>query len=250
MLAGEGEPTNIVANELRKRFGDFPLIIESSESGWTILRKRGRRLGYWSAAGQALFAPVAGLLHSRSRARIEAILKASGLDAAPVHSGVIRLDSVNSDECIARLKALAPDLIVIQGTRILSRRLLESAGCGFLNMHAGITPGFRGCHGAYWALATGRPDLAGVTIHWVDPGIDTGKVLKQARISPAPADNFATYPYLQLAAGVPLLTQSIVEFFAGGLVESLLPGHDGVNSRLYHHPTLWSYAIARLHGVR
>jgi folate-dependent phosphoribosylglycinamide formyltransferase PurN len=250
MLAGEGEPTNIVANQLRKRFGDFPLIIESCESGWTILRKRARRLGYWSAAGQALFVPVAGLLRSRSRARIEAILTGSGLDASPVHAGVIRVHSANSDECIAQLKALAPDLIVIQGTRILSRRLLESAGCGFLNMHAGITPGFRGCHGAYWALATGRPDLAGVTIHWVDPGIDTGRVVKQARVRPTPEDNFSTYPYLQLAAGLPLLAQSIDEFFAGSLVESLLPGHDAVNSRLYHHPTLWSYAMARLRGIR
>ena len=66
---------------------------------------------------------------------------------------------------------------------------------------AGITPLYRGVHGAYWALAEGRRDLCGVTVHRVDAGIDTGEVLAQVLIDPTPQDNFVTYPWLQVAEG-------------------------------------------------
>ena len=45
--------------------------------------------------------------------------------------------------------------MVVNGTRILSRRMLESIDAVFLNMHVGITPKYRGVHGGYWALANG-----------------------------------------------------------------------------------------------
>ena len=41
-------------------------------------------------------------------------------------------------------------------------------------MHAGITPQYRGVHGGYWAVVNNDPEHCGVTIHFVDKGIDTG----------------------------------------------------------------------------
>ena len=76
-------------------------------------------------------------------------------------------------------------------------------------MHAGITPAYRGVHGGYWALAEGRTDLVGTTIHLVDEGIDTGGVIEQASFSPTEADTFVTYPYLHTAAGLPPLIEAV-----------------------------------------
>jgi folate-dependent phosphoribosylglycinamide formyltransferase PurN len=251
MLAGKHESTTIIANELRKHFGDFPLIIEEGIPGLQIARRRAQKLGYVSAAGQVLFiGTVAKWLHLKSRDRIEAIKREYRLDCTPVASNVIHVSSANSDECIRHLQSASPELVVVNGTRILSRRVLGSISGRFLNMHAGITPAFRGCHGAYWAIATGRPQLAGTTVHWVDPGIDTGSVLKQALIHYGPKDNFATYPYLNLAAGLPLIVQTVREFFEGNVTESAVPGRETAGSHLYHHPTLWSYLLKRLHGVK
>jgi folate-dependent phosphoribosylglycinamide formyltransferase PurN len=250
MLAGEGDSTHVVANELRKHFGDFPLIVEQGVSGCRTARNRARKLGLGAAAGQVLFAGAARFLRLGSGARIEAIMRESGLDSTPVGSNVIRVKSANDGETIARLKAADPELVVVNGTRILSKKVLGSIPGRFVNMHAGITPAFRGCHGAYWALAAGRRDMAGVTIHWIDPGVDTGQVIKQALIQIGPDDNFATYPYLQLAAGLPLLVETAREFFQGHVTECPLPGREALSSGLYYHPTVWAYVLGRLRGVK
>ena len=57
---------------------------------------------------------------------------------------------------------------------------LGSLGCPVVNVHAGITPRYRGVHGGYWALAERHPEWVGTTVHLVDPGIDTGAILAQA----------------------------------------------------------------------
>jgi folate-dependent phosphoribosylglycinamide formyltransferase PurN len=92
--------------------------------------------------------------------------------------------------------------------------------------------------------------MAGVTIHWIDPGVDTGQVIKQARIQTGPDDNFSTYPYLQLAAGLPLLVETVREFLQGKVTESPLPGREGLRSGLFYHPTAWAYLLGRLRGVK
>lgn len=251
MLAGQHDSTNIVANELRKRFGDFPLIMEQGVPRLQIARGRAQKLGYVNAAGQVLFIGTAEKwLRLQSKGRIEEIKRENGLDSTPVTSNVIRVSSANSDESIRQLQAANRGLVVVNGTRILSRRLLASISGRFVNMHAGITPAFRGCHGAYWAIATGRPQLAGTTIHWIDAGIDTGSVLKQALISRSSKDNFATYPYLQLAVGLPLLVQTVQEFFDGKVMESATSPCEAAGSHLYYHPTLWAYLLGWLRGVK
>ena len=74
-------------------------------------------------------------------------------------------------------------------------------------------------------------------MHLVDPGIDTGAVLYQARLKPSAADNYATFPYLQLAAVLPLMEQAARDALAG----ALKPQTVDLPSRLWSHPTLWGY---------
>jgi methionyl-tRNA formyltransferase len=120
-------------------------------------------------------------------------------------------------------------------------------GAPFINLHAGITPLYRGVHGGYWALAEGRPELAGTTVHLVDDGIDTGAVLAQACFRAGPADSFATYPYLHLAAGLPHLLDAVAAALRGALRPQ---PHPALPSRLRTHPTFWQYARMRLRNVK
>jgi methionyl-tRNA formyltransferase len=120
----------------------------------------------------------------------------------------------------------------------------------FLNLHAGITPRYRGVHGGYWALVEGRPDLVGSTVHLVDTGIDTGLVLRQATFDVTGDDSFATYPFLHLAAGVPLVVAVVKEALAGTQLIGSRPMECG-GSRLWYHPTLWGYlSVRRSRGVK
>jgi folate-dependent phosphoribosylglycinamide formyltransferase PurN len=159
----------------------------------------------------------------------------------------LRVTSANAPETLEALRDLKPDVIVVNGTRILSRALLGGAPAPFINMHAGITPLYRGVHGGYWALAQGDPANCGVTVHLVDPGVDTGEVLYQARVQPTPRDSYFTYPYLQLAAGVPLLLRAVEDALQGRLAPMRAQG----SSAQWSHPGLTGYLWRRLaRGVR
>jgi folate-dependent phosphoribosylglycinamide formyltransferase PurN len=143
-------------------------------------------------------------------------------------------------------------VIVLAGTRIVGREFLENVKCPVVNIHAGITPHYRGVHGGYWALVERRTGLCGVTVHQVDAGIDTGSVLKQAVIRPSRRDNFATYPWIQLGVGLKLLAELLPDLLAGRMPCSM-PSCDRPvgESRLRTHPTVWEYFWHRtLHGVK
>jgi folate-dependent phosphoribosylglycinamide formyltransferase PurN len=250
LLATDGLWTRCLYRALVGEFDVRRVILERPVSRAFLLWRRARRLGMGAALGQLTFLlSVPPALRVVSRKRQAEILSRHGLDARPIPEEVIsRVDSANSSACATLLKGLETRVVVVCGTRILSRTLLESVGAAFVNLHAGITPRYRGVHGGYWALVEGEPQACGVTVHLVNPGIDTGGVLHQAPIEPTSRDCFVTYPVLQLAAGVPILKQAVRE-----LLEKSARAGDGLPgpSRLRYHPTLGQYLRGWLrHGVR
>jgi phosphoribosylglycinamide formyltransferase-1 len=247
LLAGGGDSTWIVHNALREQFPISAVIIEEAPSAAAVLRRRARKVGWPTVAGQAAFILLARLTRRFSRARQDEILREHGLSRRCSSAAVTRVDSANSAEAIETLRALAPRVVVVNGTRILSEEVLGCIDAPFVNVHAGITPMYRGVHGCYWALSSRDPAHAGVTVHLVDSGVDTGGVLAQAVVQPAAGDSYHTYPFLQLAAGIPLLVEAIRAALAGQLRTIDVAGE----SRLYYHPTIWRYLANRVRlGVR
>ena len=86
-------------------------------------------------------------------------------------------DQLNSPSMVATLASLAPDTIVTHEAPVLTPRVFNTAQVAALNVHYGISPEYRGEHTLFWALYHREFDKVGVTIHELDPGIDTGKVL-------------------------------------------------------------------------
>src|SRR5688572_16771454 len=238
MLAGRCESSWIVANALKDTVPLRTILVEEPVSRWHLMKRRAARIGWWSVAGQILFSFYVRRLRREARVRAAEILQEADLNPVrPKGIEILDVASANDDRTIAILRELAPRVVVVNGTRILSRRLLESTSAVFLNMHAGITPRYRGVHGGYWALANRDRENAGVTVHLVNTGIDTGGIVYQHRILPTDRDNFTTYPLLQVAAGVRLMKRAVLDALAGTLEiqEAVLP------SKLYHLPTLWQY---------
>ena len=250
LIAGPGPSIWIVANALAREHGDLTVVIEERESRAVFLRRRVRKLGLPRVAGQVLFQLWGKIGARRAAGRVREIMERAGLDDRPMQPG-IRPDHTQrvanaNDPSVAFLIATAePDVVVVNGTRILSRALLGVIGAlpaPVLNIHAGITPAYRGVHGGYWARARGDMARCGVTVHLVDAGIDTGAVVAQAAIAPGPRDNFFTYPMLQMAAAMPLLLKAVRDARSG----QLEPRHIGGESRQYTHPTLWGYVATGL----
>jgi folate-dependent phosphoribosylglycinamide formyltransferase PurN len=83
----------------------------------------------------------------------------------------------NAPDSIAQLKEWSPDLIMFTGGNILRKQLLDVPRLGVLNVHLGMLPEVRGMSTPEWSLLKHVP--VGVTIHYVDAGIDTGPILQQ-----------------------------------------------------------------------
>lgn len=68
------------------------------------------------------------------------------------------------------MRMISPDIVVVNGTRIINEETINCLHVPMINMHMGITPRYRGVHGTYWALTQGDKEHCGVTIHVIDKG--------------------------------------------------------------------------------
>jgi folate-dependent phosphoribosylglycinamide formyltransferase PurN len=244
LLGGHGESTKIMFNALDTIFRVDAAIIEDKEPLKLFLKRRIKRLGLLKVIGQIAFQlTIPKILSIFSQKRIEEIIKDNNLDSNDIPTDKLKLvSSINAKSTIELIKAINPDLIIVNGTRIISKKVLQAVNCKFINAHAGITPMYRGVHGTYWALVNRDIENSGVTVHFIDEGIDTGNIIKQRQVIPTSKDNFITYPVLQLAFGIELLIPSIKDFFIGDIPISKEKGE----SKLYYHPTIWEYLYYRV----
>ncbi|WP_072765402.1 formyl transferase [Arenibacter nanhaiticus] len=246
MLVGHGQSAKFMYNGLKDEFE----IMNVLRAGYTskgrvnFLKRRAKRLGYSKLIGQILFQICCvRLLNVFSKARVEELKRNLQLSEEDINKNIlIDVPSVNSDECLKVLKRLNPDIIIVNGTEIISKKILNGIRATFVNTHVGITPKYRGVHGGYWALASDDKDNCGVTVHLVDAGIDTGGILRQGIIKVTPQDNFITYPYLQLAEGITCMKLALKDI----LNDNILPVKRDLESKLWYHPTLWQYLYVRI----
>lgn len=242
LLAGEGWSTCAMYHGLREEFEVVAVIVERKPSALKMLRYRARTLGWVETFGQLCFIVYSRLLARAADMRIAVLMQRHGLSDAPIPGiAITQVESANHKRVASLLKKLQPQAVVVNGTRILSKKLLAAVDAPFINTHMGMTPAYRGVHGGYWALANDDREHCGVTVHLVDEGVDTGGVLYQARVEPEEEDSFATYPVLQLAAALPLMKVALNEAAEGRLAPRMGEGA----SKQWYHPTLWGYWKAR-----
>ncbi|MBK8710323.1 MAG: formyl transferase [Niastella sp.] len=244
LLAGKHQATNIVFHYLQKYFTGIDVILEEKENTKKFLQRRIRRLGWGKVIGQMAFQVcIAKPMSLFSQKRVAEILKENGMDDSPIPAADVHaVHSVNHAETISLIKKINPDLVIVNGTRIISKKVIQAADCKMINTHAGITPKYRGVHGMYWALVNRDIENSGVTVHYIDEGIDTGNIIYQENVLPTAQDNFITYPMLQLAAGLPLLKKAVEDYFKNEIQIK----ESKTQSALWYHPTIWSYCYNRI----
>ncbi len=98
------------------------------------------------------------------------------LDCAPWKT---KLEGVAEDRCIALLQDAGVDFVILAGfMRIVKPKLLAAFPNRVVNIHPAILPAFPGVHSWAQALDYGCK-VAGVTVHFVDAGTDSGPILVQ-----------------------------------------------------------------------
>jgi methionyl-tRNA formyltransferase len=83
---------------------------------------------------------------------------------------------------------LRPDLVILAFvTDIIPEKLLEIPSLGTICYHPSLLPRHRGASAINWAILMGET-RTGLTIFWVDKGIDTGPILLQKEVEIGPND--------------------------------------------------------------
>ena len=86
------------------------------------------------------------------------------------------------DAIVALLEQYDIDLVCLAGyMKIVGPTLLKAYEGRIINIHPAYLPEFPGAHGIEDAWEAGVSQ-SGVTIHWVDSGVDTGQIIKQVRV--------------------------------------------------------------------
>lgn len=162
----------------------------------------------------------------------------------------VTVQNINDVSCISFIRQHAPDLIAVCGTTVIKPEVFTLAPLGAINIHTGITPEYRSADPVFWALYNGEPDKVGVTIHFVDGGIDTGPILRQSAVPVYASDTLSGVKARCIRRGAELYLETLgdIEAHTAHIVQ-----RPGVRGRAYYTINLgliqymvFSWRFARL----
>ena len=95
---------------------------------------------------------------------------------------------IKDRQSIKEIRALLPDVIVVMAYgQILPRTILKTPSLACLNLHASLLPRHRGAAPIQAAIASGDSET-GITVMYMEEGVDTGDILLQHKIDILPTD--------------------------------------------------------------
>ena len=121
------------------------------------------------------------------------------------------------------LKSLKPDLIVLAGFLVnISKDIVDAFENKIINIHPSLIPSF--CGKGYYGLKVHEAALqrgvkvTGATVHFVDTGIDTGKIIIQKAVNVLPGDDAKTLQRRVMEEAEWIILPKAVEMIANGEV--------------------------------
>jgi methionyl-tRNA formyltransferase len=95
---------------------------------------------------------------------------------------ILQPAKIKDPRAVEQIRALAPDVIVVMAYgQILPKAVLEIPKIACVNLHASILPRWRGAAPIQAAIAAGDRE-SGITVMFMDEGLDTGDILLQRKI--------------------------------------------------------------------
>ena len=133
-------------------------------------------------------------------ASLQAICKKEGID-------YLKVDNVNSRRTVDYVKNRNLDILINAGGEIFRQDIISAPRIGILNAHMASLPAFRGMNVLEWSLFYGHQ--IGVSLHFINQGIDTGDVLLFREIQIEKGDSIDTLRAKSLVVNVELMVKGI-----------------------------------------
>lgn len=135
--------------------------------------------------------------------------------------------SPNDSHLVEALRQLNPDLLVAAGyALILGERVLTVPRLLSGNFHASLLPKYRGKHPVFWTLRGSEP-WAGLTVHAMDSGIDTGDILYRVKVRTRRDDTVASLYSRIMDRSMSLVGRLVADADAGTIPRRLQPEGTG-----------------------
>lgn len=163
------------------------LYLGNNWVGWQVLQ-------WLKQQGEEIVGLVVHPPHRRKYG--EEILQCVGLDPSCIFDG----SQLGRGDVIGAIQQLKPEIgISALFGYILRPEFIEGMPYGCINIHPAFLPFNRGAHPNVWSIVEGTP--AGVTLHFIDEGVDTGEIIAQRQLPVEPIDTGETlYRKLEQAA--------------------------------------------------
>lgn len=111
-------------------------------------------------------------------------------------------------ELLETQRAYGLDCMGLTFNRLVPQSVIDSFNGRIFNLHLSLLPMFPGFGATRKALESGLAH-AGVTVHFVDAGVDTGPIIAQQKVAISASDDEVTLGRRQFEAAVPLLLQTV-----------------------------------------
>lgn len=202
--------------------------LKLSLTGWMRIKRHLIKVGwrfawllFWQRCIQGLGYLIT-LIFPFLRKRLKPAWKIAAGHDIPVY----HCHNINDQAGQAFIHDLNPDVIIsAYFSQILKKDIIALPKLGILNVHPGWLPSYKGAMAYFWVLKNGS-DRGGVTVHWIDEGIDTGDIL--ARRSFPLKNNATQETVLMLTAviGANLIGRVIRKIIAGKKLTPLVIGKE------------------------
>lgn len=124
-------------------------------------------------------------------------------------------------------------LISIAGNQIFKKELINLASKGCLNVHSALLPKYRGLMPSFWVLKNNEQET-GVSVFFVDEGIDSGPILVQKKIKITPTMTQSELIKITKRTGMDAIIESIELIYHGNY--NLIP-NDNDEMTYFSFPT-------------
>lgn len=154
-----------------------------------------------------------------------------------------RFNSANEPDAINWMGKGSPDILINAGGEILRREIINTPRYGILNAHMGPLPAIRGYNALEWSVLMNQE--VGITLHFIDPGIDTGDIVAFKQLPIQSGDSLELLRARSFPMSVDLIVRSLKRMERDGI--SRKP-QDPTAGRQYFamHPRLLDLAEQKL----
>lgn len=225
VLTSETQSNVWLVNQLLSRHEIVGIVLERRPLALSAQEKMERRRRMVRRHG--LLRTVNKLLFNWLRSRLLAGTEASAMrdsffpDGTAVsysrQTPTVVVANINDVECIDFIRGQEPDVLAVCGTSVLKPEVFTLAPKGAVNIHTGITPEYRCADPIFWALYRGEPEKVGVTIHFIDRGIDTGSIIHQESVPVYADDSLAAIASRCVRRGAELYSRALAEIEHGSV---------------------------------